>query len=501
MISGLSIRVVATAPGVREFRAGLANLNEQEVLDQSVHDVVIDSRLVKKGSLFVALKGERSDGHTFIPQARESGAVAAIVEKFIEDALPQIRVQSSEQMLGQIAKQVRAKFSGKVIAITGSSGKTSVKNMAAYLLRVAATTIATRGNRNNEIGVPLSIFDLEDDAQFLVLEMGAAVQGDIAYLVAFAQPDVALVNNVGLAHVGRFGSIEKTAKAKAEIYSGLQSAGTAVVNLDDRFSAQMLEELHSRESTPKVLTYSCRDHRANICAEKLIVDGDGFFSFLLTVQAAEFLSCDLQLQVESPQPGAHGVSNVLAAIAIGVASGLTADQLQEALLPQNRQLFRGAVSESGGRLSMVSSNDRLDIIDDAYNANPDSMRAAIDYLGTVATAKARRSILILGDMGELGASSESYHAEVGAYAAENAIDMIFSVGVYAAEYSRGFNNSKVASAESFVFDSQDQLMQFFSANYSAYEPAVILVKGSRSSSMETVIDRLVDLASREGSLC
>ena len=418
-------------------------------------DVSKDTRDLKSGDLYVAIKGEHFDGHAFIEQAQQAGAVGALVQDYQDTQLAQVQVGDTVHALGEMAASWRQRSQAKVIGLTGSNGKTTVKEMCRHILSQLTepqSVLATAGNYNNEIGLPLTLLRLRDQHRYAVIEMGASHVGEIAYLTGLTAPDVALVNNVGPAHLQGFGSLQNTASAKAEIYQGLNDDGIAVINLDDAFAPLWLDATADKTQ----FTFSYEDAAASVYVDDkddcLSVHHDG-------------MQAGLQLSV----PGKHNVMNALAAITACVALGFALRQVVAAL---------NGFENIAGRLSRKQLNDAVTLLDDSYNANPVSVKAGIDVL--VATDDV--SILVLGDMGELGADTESLHREVGDYAKRQGVDILLATGDVSRHAVRGFGERGE------FFDSMQELIDALKAHLS--QPCTVLVKGSRMMHMETVIEAL-----------
>lgn len=439
----------------------------------------IDSRQIKKGELFFALRGEHVDGHDYLVAAKEKGATAAVVEKVQDVDMPQLCVDKVEASLGEFASFVRRQFSGVVVGVTGSSGKTTIKNMLAGLLRQAGKVVATKGNLNNELGVPLSIANIEDDVKFAVIEMGAAQIGDIAYLGKIAKPQIALISNVGHAHVGRFGGIENTAKAKGEIYQGLSSADTAVINFDDQFSDFWISSIKAKSDAPQIIGFSRSKKQADIYLLSAVENNEkNVIEVSVRRNIAE--QSKTSFKVSGILAGGHNVENALAAISVAVAAGLSDLQIQQG--------FASGFDVGVGRLSMFEGFCGFDLIDDSYNANPESIGAAIDYLVGRSKEKKRRAVLVLGDMAELGAQSANHHFKVGEYAATNGIDELYCYGQNGGDYAAGF--SQAASKKQSHWVAESQLVLIEKLRDVLDVASVVLVKGSRSTAMENVVAAL-----------
>nr|WP_207062714.1 UDP-N-acetylmuramoyl-tripeptide--D-alanyl-D-alanine ligase [Motiliproteus sp. SC1-56] len=424
--------------------------------------VSTDTRSLQAGELFVALSGPSFDGNQFVAKAAEKGAVGAIVSRLQPVALPQLVVADTLQALGQLGALRREAFNGPVVAITGSSGKTSVKEMLAAILRTQGETLATRGNLNNAIGAPLTLLELTPAHRYAVIELGASGAGEIAYTVGLARPEVAVLNNAGGAHLEGFGSLEGVVRAKGEIFDGVKPGGTGVVNLDDANAEVWLRQLKGRPH----LTFSLVSAHADLFASHLEQRPGGAFEFVLNTHRGQV---GVQLQVL----GHHAVANALAAAAAAQALGVELDAIREGL-----ESFTGV----SGRLASYRAQQGARVIDDSYNANPDSVRAALEVLA----AQPGQRFLVLGDMAELGAERAALHAEVGRRAAEAGIDGLLATGPLGAESVRAF--AAEGGAQGHAFADKAALLAWLSPRLS--EESVILVKGSRSAGMETVVEAL-----------
>ncbi len=416
-----------------------------------------DSRSVEKSQLFVALKGEKFDGHAYAAQALAQGAAAVMVNQSANlSGLTALVVEDTYQALGQLAAFWRGKFSVPVIAITGSNGKTTVKEMVAAILRAEAgqceRVLATVGNLNNHIGLPLTLLKLREHHDYAVVEMGMNHRGEIRYLTQIGKPDVVVINNAGNAHLGELGSYEAIAEAKGEIIEGLADHGIAVLNADDRF----FDYWKNLAQGKKMFSFGLQTG-ADVCAAfQLKADGSD-----ITIKTEQG-DVDVSLAV----PGEHNVMNALAATAATLALDVPLSQIKVGL-----ENFHGAK----GRLQVVQGAQGARVIDDTYNANPMSMKAAIDVLRSVTG----RHILVLGDMGELGSDAEQMHREIGAYAKNVGIEMLYTLGEMSAQISAAFGQGAKH------FQEVGLLVEDLKKNM--VENATVLVKGSRFMAMERVV--------------
>lgn len=427
--------------------------------------VSTDSRSLRARELFVALRGPNFDGHEFVPLAAARGAAAALVERPLDAALPRLHVADSLAALGAMAADWRSRFTLPVIAVTGSFGKTTVKEMIAAITATRGEVLATRGNLNNEIGLPLTLFGLDERHRAAVLEMGASHAGEIARLVAIGRPSVGIVTAAGPVHLEGFGSLEGVARAKGEMFAGLPDDGTAIINADDPF-APLWRELAGARRCVSFGLGSAADFRAEQVRQSLDAAGPLLELRLVTPDGA----VDARLAL----PGRHNAVNALAAAAATWAAGWSLDEIVAGL---------ARVSGVKGRMSLRKARSGALIIDDTYNANPTALRAAIDY----ATALPGETWLVLGDMRELGEASPELHAAAGAYARERGVARLLTIGRESAAAAAAFGDGE-------HFEDADAL----AATLAAELPAEVnlLVKGSRSMRLETVIERLVEEEAR-----
>ncbi|WP_404374804.1 UDP-N-acetylmuramoyl-tripeptide--D-alanyl-D-alanine ligase [Vreelandella aquamarina] len=427
------------------------------IAEVPVSAVVTDTRKIVPGCLFVALKGPRFDGHDFVEQAREQGAAAALVERNLESALPQLVFADTRLGLGLIAQAWRKHFQLPLVAVTGNSGKTTVKEMTAALLAPLGSVLATSGNLNNDIGAPLTLLRLSKEHQAGVVELGANHLGEIAWTSRLAAPQVAVITNVTGAHVGEFGGMGQIAQAKSEILSGLGSDGTAVINRDDRYYAFWAACAAPRQ----VVSYGLHDD-ADVHARALSCDPQGRYAFTLVVHGQALGN------VRLPLIGKHNVSNALAASAAALALGVSPQQVVAGL---------GGLKSLSGRLSVVPGLRNATLLDDTYNANPGAVKAALDALASFPAPR----WCALGAMGELGSESQALHAEIGRYAASLGIDSLLTFGEDARAASDAFGRGQ-------HFDDHETLVRHV---INTLPPnTTLLVKGSRSAGMETVIAAL-----------
>ncbi|MBR9769656.1 MAG: UDP-N-acetylmuramoyl-tripeptide--D-alanyl-D-alanine ligase [Gammaproteobacteria bacterium] len=448
-----SLGSVCRALGVDEEGRGL-----QGLANSPIAAIVTDTRRVAADTLFVALKGERFDAHDFIAKAREGGAVAAVVEHPVDDPLPQLVVGDTRMALGLLARERRRAWGGPLVAVTGNSGKTTVKQMLATLLARQGETLATHGNLNNDIGAPLTLLALASDHQRAVVELGANHLGEIAWTVALAEPQVAIITNVTGAHVGEFGGMGRIAQAKGEILGGLGPEGVAVLNRDDRYFSLWQRLASPREVIDFGLTPEARLH-----AGELVCDTLGRYAFTLTFDA------QVLGRVELPLMGRHNVSNALAAAAGALAMGLPAADVVAGL---------GEVVPTPGRLTVEEGLRGARLLDDTYNANPGAMKAAIDAL----LGLPGPHWCLLGAMGELGEASADLHAEIGRYARERGITFLGTLGEAAETAARAFGEGG--------YHFSDQAAMVRHVRQHLPEAASVLVKGSRAAGMEGVVAAL-----------
>ena len=433
-----------------------------EGADAPFTDVVSDTRTLAPGQLFVALTGASFDGNDFVGAAHAAGAAGALVSALKDVPMPQIVVPDTQAALERAARTWRAHFAGPVIGVAGSNGKTTAKEMTAAILGVAGDTLATRGNLNNHIGVPLTLLRLTPAHRFAVIEMGANHPGEVAALVALARPSIGMITNAGAEHLEGFGSLEGVARAEGEMVAGLPAAATAVINADDAFAALW------RESTPaRVVTFGVRaaaDYRAH---EVRAAAGAGGFKTHFRLVAPQGSTA-----IELALGGEHNVANALAAAAAAGAAGATLEHIARGL---------AAVRAVAGRLQFKQARGGAWLIDDSYNANPSSVRAAIEVLASLGG----RTWLVLADMGELGEHAAAEHAAIGEFARERGIERLYATGALMARATEAFG----AGARWFP-DTTALSAALEQALGSTGAEVRLLVKGSRFNRLERVVAAL-----------
>ncbi|HEU0154278.1 MAG TPA: UDP-N-acetylmuramoyl-tripeptide--D-alanyl-D-alanine ligase [Arenimonas sp.] len=434
--------------------------------DVEITSVGTDGRKLAPGGLFVALRGERHDGHDHVAQALERGAAALLVQREVDCALPQVLCADTQDALGEFAAGMQQGRPAVVVGITGSNGKTSVKTLLLGILSRAGKAYANPGNFNNEIGLPLAVLDAPEDARFAIYEMGAGQPGDIAYLASIAPPQVSLVNNVMAAHLERMGSLLGIAETKGAIYEALPDDGVAVVNADDAFAPWFMQRIGSR----RVLRFGL-ENDAEVRATQLQAGADGT-RFRLHTPAG-------QAEVALPLAGRHNVMNALAAASLALGAGASLDDVVAGL--------GVAASVPGRQVPHTLANGAV-LVDDSYNANPGSVAAAIAALA----ATGGEAWLVLGDMKELGEGGETMHADIGTQARRAGIARLWTVGGLSAHASRAFGDG----ARHFA-DQAALVAALAPALRSAGAGLRCVVKGSRSSAMDKVMAALL-AADRQG---
>jgi UDP-N-acetylmuramoyl-tripeptide--D-alanyl-D-alanine ligase len=442
--------------------------------DRSFQFVSTDSRTIKPGELFIALVGPNFDGHDYIDAARERGAVAAIVQRPVDVDMPLLQVKNTQAALTSLASLRRSQVNIPIVAITGSCGKTTTKTMIATILARAGSVLATEGTLNNDIGVPLTLLRLTEQHQFGVIELGANHAGEIAAIAALARPSIAVITNAAPVHLEGFKSLDGVARAKGEIYEALDDEGIAIVNADDAYASFWQKLIGNRKcitfGSINVARASLRGTRearstfkADVCAKDLSLDAQGFPQFTLQTKQG---SVPIHLSVL----GQHNVSNALAAATVALQLGISLADIAEGLSsmePVAKRLIR-----KQGRRGAI-------ILDDTYNANPTSFKAALELLMQSSGEK----ILVVGDMAELGVDAEKYHRELGLLARKLGVQRFYAVGTLSKCAVTAFGEN------GWHFDDQQDLIN--TVQNSLHSNMTVLVKGSRSAKMENVVAMLV----------
>jgi UDP-N-acetylmuramoyl-tripeptide--D-alanyl-D-alanine ligase len=426
----------------------------------SFQAVSTDTRSLRAGDLFVALQGPNFDGNQFIAQAKEKGACAALVSATATGELPTLTVADTRIALGRLGAWNRKQARAKVLALTGSQGKTTVKEMTAAILALRGSVLYTQGNLNNDIGAPLTLLQINAEHDFAVIELGANHKGEIAYTTALTQPDIALINNVAATHVEGFGSLQGVAEGKSELWQGLGSKGIAIVNLDDanvvaRVPAGLRQVGISAAGAAKA------SYRVSAVQDKGLAGS----RFMLHTPVGSHA-------VEIHVPGLHNVGNALAAAAMALEAGASLQNVVQGL---------GSAHAAKGRMNILKGRRGAVIIDDSYNASPSSFHAAIDVLAALPGVR----IVVAGDMGELGDGKEQAHRALGDYAARKGIDHFFGTGVLTAQAVTAFGSKGVHMVDR--GDLAERLLELLAPD------TTVLVKGSRSAGMERVVKQLTEL--------
>lgn len=438
-----------------------------------INVIETDSRKSLTDALFVALKGEHFDGHDYVEQAVQSGAAAVVVNKPQVVPVPQVIVEDTLDALAALGRYQRITYDIPTVGLTGSCGKTTTKEMIAEILSTKGNVHATRGNLNNQFGVPFTLFELSNDDNFSVIEMGAGQRGDIDFLTKIALPDVALITCIAEAHLEGMGSLEGIARTKSEILHGLGDTGIAVLPYDPRWLDGWKKKIRNRQS---LLTFGLDDN-ADFYATNIAISSDGM------VFNVHFMN--QQETVHLALPGEHNVVNALAAIAVAVALGLSLSDAAIGL---------ANAKTTAGRLTPRMGINGAQILDDTYNANPKAVLAA----GKVLEPYQGKRIMIAGDMAELGDESISIHRRLGKELSQLRIDQLLTVGSHSAYLAEGFGDGALH------FNNKQSLIDYIKPELS--DDMVIVVKGSRSSAMETIVQELVqgyqtDDDTRESSAC
>ncbi|USD64869.1 UDP-N-acetylmuramoyl-tripeptide--D-alanyl-D-alanine ligase [Vibrio sp. SCSIO 43136] len=430
--------------------------------DCLIDQVSTDTRTLAPGSLFVALVGERFDAHNFCDAAKQSGASAILVERRLDLDIPQLVVTDTQLALGKASSWVYQQCSIPTIALTGSCGKTTVKEMLAAILEQKGKVLATAGNFNNEIGVPLTLLRADDSIDFGVIELGANHIGEIQYTSALVKPDIALVNNVAAAHLEGFGSIDGVKQAKGEIYQGLKPNGIAVINLDSQGDDYWQEALADKQR----VTIAKSNVEADFFSSDLVMDESSLARFTLHTPQG-------QVEVALSVVGEHNVANAVAAAALAQNSGASLTQIQHGL---------ANMTNMSGRVEVIELSEHIRLIDDSYNASVPAMKAAVDLL---ANYRGQRW-LILGFMAELGEESLELHRQVGQHAAPFQFEHVLTYG----EDTKVI--SDVCGGDSRHFDTHQQMITYIKQQLAAESGVkhTLLVKGANSAGMSQVVAAL-----------
>lgn len=438
--------------------------------DLEIEEIVIDSREVKAGYLFIAIIGDNQDGHEYIEDALNNGAQALIVDReidsdlFLDSSTAVLKVQDTTKALQDIARNYRKEFKNlKVVGVTGSAGKTTTKDMLYSILSQKYNCLKTKGNYNNHIGLPLTLLRLSGKEDFAVLEMGMSGFGEIKLLAEIADVDTGIITNIAAAHLKQLGSLENIARAKKELIDSLDKEDTAVLNYDNQYTRKMIEG----------------------CKAGVISFGFDEGADLRTVsynfnQSENILHFEISYKKQNHlfylnKAGKHNIYNAMAAIIVALENDLSISEIQSAL---------DDLELSSLRMELVELSNQSNIINDSYNANPHAVKAALDVL---ADMKGKRKIAVLASMLELGAESSKMHREVGSYAAEKAIDLLITVGEKAKDIALGAE-FKMSLENIISLDNNQECIDFLSENIQKDD--LILIKGSRANKLEEIVNRL-----------
>lgn len=438
--------------------------------DELVKNVTTDSRQVKEGSVFVAVKGERADGHDYIKKAVEDGAVCAVAEKgrFEGENLPLIEVEDTVKALGDLAAAYRDEFSVPCVAVTGSVGKTSTRDMIHSVLSEKYNTLKTSKNYNNEIGLPLTVFGLSSEHRMMVLEMGMSGFGEILRLAEIAKPETAVITNIGLAHIEKLGSKENILKAKLEIIEKMNDDGAVILNGDDPLLWSLSGTLPF-----ETLYYGIENKACDIVAENIKKYSSGT-EFTVKIDGTEHT-------FETGVPGGHHVYNALAAILVGIRYGVSWGSIAAGVKK---------FVPDGMRQNIITLNNYV-IIKDCYNASPDSMKSGIEVLETTLSNKREKTyerVAVLGDMLELGDISPEEHKKVGALVAKSRINRLVTVGKMAEYIAKGAVEEGFSASDTFCFKDNEAAIRSL---YSVIKPGdIVLFKASRGMKLEEIAEYL-----------
>lgn len=430
--------------------------------DNTLPTIVRDTRECCEGKLFIAIQGAQFDGHDFIEQAIQQGAIAILAQRApctaLEKTVSWLEVHDSIEALGKLAQLHRAQFSLPVVGITGSCGKTTVKGMLALICEQQGATLATQGNFNNHIGLPLTLMQLNASHQFAVIEMGANHSGNIDYLCQIAQPTISLITNVNAAHLQGFGSLDGVAQAKGEIYTALPDNGIAILNIDEHYCEYWQKLIGNRQTLHFGLSQGAQVNASSIQLETFSTH------FMLHIEEQTH-------PVNLKLPGLHMLMNALAACSAAHVMGIPLEKIVLGL-----EQYQGIK----GRLNRHCGVNGSTIIDDSYNANPGSMNAALDILSSFSGIR----MFVMGDMGELGDNALEYHSLIGARAKQKGIEQLYAVGEMSTQAVAAFGDGARH------FDSKQTLLEALKAQLSS--DTTILIKGSRSARMEDICEALIN---------
>ncbi len=429
--------------------------------DAEFFAVTTDTRVLQRGDLFVALIGPNFDGHGFLGEAQARGAAGALVSRAIQESIPTITVADTHLALGQLAAHWRARFSIPVVAVTGSNGKTTVKNMLAAIMAETGAGLATQGNLNNDIGVPLTLLRLKQGDHYAVIEMGMNHPGEIEYLTRLTRPTVALITNAGEAHLASLGSIEAVARAKGEIFSGLAQDGVAVINADDAHAGMW----RTLAAPRRCLSFGLQ-HPADVSAD---------YTLAITGSVIRLKTSHGESEMRLSLLGKHNVMNSLAAAAASIAAGAKLHDIRNGL---------EKLKTISGRLEIKKGANGARVLDDTYNANPSSLAAGIEALKE---AEGER-VLVLGDMAELGAAAADMHRRVGELARRLGVHKLYAVGELSRNAVAGFGDG------AHHYRNQEELVE--SLLTGMHSDMTVLVKGSRVMRMEKVVERITATSSK-----
>lgn len=434
-----------------------------------IDNISIDSRNIKQGDLFIAIKGENFDGHNFVIDAFNKGASVAIVSEDIdfniEDTL--IKVEDTTKALQDLAHYYRNKFDVTVVAVTGSTGKTTTKDMISAVLGMRYKTLKTAGNFNNEIGLPLTLFRLDSSYEAVVVEMGMRALGEISLLAKIAEPDIGVITNVGVAHIEILKSIDNIAKAKSELIATLKEDGVAILNGDDDKVRDM-----DRLTQAEVINYGLKEYNKVRATEIKSLQNDTI-SFELVIRD----NC-YKKTVTLPVPGRYNVYNALAAVAVGLSLDISLKEIIDGLSSFKLTKMRNQI---------LTTKDGVKIINDTYNANPASMRGAIDTLVDIGEG---RRIAVLGDMLELGEIAITEHQNIGIILAKRGVDYLFTYGELAAYIGKGAKDGGMNTSSIYIYQDKEKLIKKLLDIITAND--TILVKASRGMKLEEVSQALLE---------